>query len=43
VTEQVQYLSLSLDGPAADILNDIDESSATALDDIWRLLSRRFG
>jgi len=43
VTEQVQYLSLSLDGPAADILKDIDESSATALDDILRLLSRRFG
>jgi len=38
-TEQVQYLSLSLDGPAADLLNDVDESSATAHEDIWRLLS----
>lgn len=40
---KVQYLTLALEGPAAEILKDIDESSATAYDDIWRLLARRFG
>ena len=31
------------EGPAADVLNDIDESAPSAYDDIWRQLRRRFG
>jgi len=41
--ERVQYLTLSLDGAAADVLRDIDENSDTAWNKIWEALQRRFG
>jgi len=34
---------LSLEGAAAECLRDIDDTSPTALEDIWSALSRRFG
>ena len=41
--DKVQNLTLALEGPAAEILKDIDEASPTAYDEIWTLLARRFG
>ena len=41
--DKVQNLTMALEGPAAEILKDIDESSPTAYDEIWTLLARRFG
>ena len=41
--EKVQNLTLALEGPAAEILKDINDSSPTALEEIWRALARRFG
>ena len=43
LTDKVQHLSLALEGPAAEVLKDVDETSTTAYDDIWALLARRFG
>jgi len=40
---KVQNLSLALEGSAADILTDIDDTAPSALDDIWKALSKRFG
>ena len=41
--DKVQNLTLALEGPAAEILKDVNESSSTAYDEIWTLLARRFG
>jgi len=41
--DKVQNLTLALEGPAAEILKDVNESSPTAYDEIWTLLARRFG
>ena len=41
--DKVQNLTLALEGPAAEILKDINEASPTAYDEIWTLLARRFG
>ena len=43
LTDKVQNLSLALEGPAVEVLKDVDETSSTAFDDIWALLARRFG
>ena len=42
-TAKLQHLMLSLEGAAAECLRDIDDTSPTALEDIWSALSRRFG
>jgi len=42
-TELVQYLILALEGPAAEVLKDFDDSTATAYDDMWKRIERRFG
>ena len=34
---------LSLEGSAAELLKDIDDSSPTLYSDIWAALKRRFG
>jgi len=41
--DKVQNLTLALEGPAAEILKDVNESSPTAYDEIWTLLACRFG
>ena len=41
--DKVQNLTLALEGPAAEILKDVNESSPTAYDEIWTLLAQRFG
>ena len=41
--EKVQQLTLALEGPAADTLKEIDETSSTAYNDIWASLKSRFG
>jgi len=41
--ERVQYLTLSLEGPAADVPRDIDEHADSAWTQIWEALKRRFG
>jgi len=41
--DKVQNLTLVLEGPAAEILKDINAASPTAYDEIWTLLARRFG
>jgi len=41
--DKVQNLTLALEGPAAEILKDVNESSPTAYDEILTLLARRFG
>ena len=45
VTNEVktQHLMLALEGQAADILKDIDDSSPTAYEQIWCALARRYG
>jgi len=40
---KAQHLMISLEGPAAEILKEVDETSPTLYQDIWRLLSKRFG
>ena len=34
---------MALEGPALDILKEVDETAPTAYADIWHALSRRFG
>ena len=34
---------MALEGPAAEILKDVNEASPIAYDEIWTLLARRFG
>jgi len=41
--DKAQNLTLALEGPAADVLKDINESASTAYEDIWKQLRRRFG
>ena len=41
--ELLQHLTLALEGPAAEVLRDFDESSPSALDDLWKRLNHRFG
>ena len=41
--EQIQYLMLSLEGAAAEVLKDFDEQKSTAIDDLWQRLAHRFG
>jgi len=43
IIEKTQNLPLSLEGPAADILKDLDETADSAYTDIWSALARRFG
>jgi len=40
---KAQHLMISLEGPAAEILKEVDETSPTLYQDIWQLLSKRFG
>ena len=40
---KAQNLALFLEGPAADVLKDVDELAPTAYEDIWKQLGRRFG
>jgi len=42
-TDLVQYLTLALEGPAAKVLKDFDDSTAAAYDDLWKRIKRRFG
>ena len=41
--ELVQHLTLSLEGQAAEVLRDFDDTAATALTDLWARLRHRFG
>ena len=41
--EQIQYLMLSLEGAAAEVLKDFDEQKSTAIDDLWQRLAHQFG
>lgn len=41
--DKVQNLTLALEGPAAEILKDVNEVSPTAYDESWTLLARQFG
>jgi len=40
--EKVQYLTISLENPASDILRNVNEKSENAYNDIWSALARRF-
>jgi len=40
---RVNHLTIALEGPAAEILRDIDENAPDAWDHIWEALRRRFG
>ena len=40
---KVGHLTVSLEGPAAEVLRDIDESGPDAWNTIWTALKRRFG
>ena len=42
-TDLVQYLTLALEGPAAQVLNDFDDSTETAYEDLWKRIEHRFG
>ena len=42
-TDLVQYLTLALEGPAAEVLKDFDDSTETAYEDLWRRIEHRFG
>ena len=41
--DKVQNPTLALEGPAAEILKDVNEASPTAYHEIWSLLARQFG
>jgi len=41
--DRAQNLTLALEGPATDVLKDVDESAPNAYDQIWQQLGRRFG
>jgi len=41
--DKLQYLMLSLEGPAAELLRDFDDVSPTALANLWKRLEHRFG
>ena len=42
-TDLVQYLTLALEGPAAEVLKDFDDSTETAYKDLWKRIEHRFG
>ena len=39
----IQHLTLSLEGAAAEVLRDFDDTASTALTDLWAKLEHRFG
>ena len=39
----IQHLTLSLEGAAAEVLRDFDDTASTALTDLWARLEHRFG
>jgi len=39
----IQHLTLSLEGAAAEVLHDFDDTASTALTDLWAKLEHRFG
>ena len=41
--DRAQNLTLALEGPAADVLKDVDELAPNAYDQIWQQIGRRFG
>jgi len=41
--ELLSHLTLALEGPAAEVLRDFDETAPTALTDLWARLEHRFG
>jgi len=41
--DKVQALVLALEPPATDLLKDLDDTSSTALNDIWSAIEKRFG
>ena len=41
--DKAQNLTLFLEGPAADVLKDVDELALTAYEDIWKPLGQRLG
>jgi len=41
--EKAQNLTLALEGSAAEILKDVEDSSPSVYNDIWTQLARRFG
>ena len=42
-TTKAQHLMLALEGTAAEVLKEINDTSPTVYQDIWKALSRRFG
>jgi len=42
-TDLVQYLTLALEGPAAEVLKDFDDSTETAYEDLWKRIEHKFG
>jgi len=42
-TQKVEQLALALEGPATEVLRDIDTSQPQAYNIIWEVLARRFG
>jgi len=42
-TTRAQHLMLALEGTAAEVLKEINDTSPTVYQDIWKALSRRFG
>jgi len=41
--ELLSHLTLVLEGPAVEVFRDFDETSLTALTDLWAPLEHRFG
>jgi len=41
--ELLSHLTLALEGPSAEVLRDFDETSPTALTNLWARLEHRFG
>jgi len=41
--EKLQHLLLCMEGPAAEVVNEIDDADSKAYEQMWVALSRRFG
>jgi len=41
--DKLQHLLLCMEGPAAEVVNEINDTDDTAYDQLWTALSRRFG
>lgn len=41
--DKLQHLCVSLESEAAELVRDVDDTSSSALDDLWTALFRRFG